>query len=66
MCIRDRYDDRPRTLRYLYFADSRDAFDADPETEFSADHTMHSLTAALLEHGKPLVGAPRELSLIHI
>ncbi len=55
------YDDRPRTLRYLYFADSRDAFDPDPETEFSADHTMHSLTAALLEHGKPLVGSPREI-----
>ena len=55
------YDERQRTLRYLYFADSRDAFDPDPDTEFSADHTMHSLTAALLAHGKPLVGAPREI-----
>ena len=55
------YDERHRTIRYLYFADSRDAFDPDPDTEFSIDHTMHSLTAALLQHGRPLLGAPREI-----
>ncbi len=55
------YDDEHATIRYLYFADSRDRFDPDSETEFAVDQEMHSMTAALLRHGKPLIGAPREI-----
>lgn len=55
------YDDKRETIRYLYFADSRDTFDPDPNTEFAIDHDMHSMTAALLRHGSPLIGSPREI-----
>ncbi len=55
------YDDKRETIRYLYFADSRDTFDPDPNTEFAIDHDMHSMTAALLRHGSPLLGSPREI-----
>ncbi len=52
------YDDRHDTIRYLYFADSRDQFDPDADTEYRVDQGMHSMTAALLRHGKPLIGSP--------
>ena len=55
------YDDKRETIRYLYFADSRDQFDPDPLTEFAIDHNMHSMTAALLRHGSTLIGSPREI-----
>jgi diguanylate cyclase (GGDEF)-like protein len=55
------YDNKRATIRYLYFADSRDRFDPDSETEFAVDQDIHSMTAALLQHGKPLIGAPREI-----
>lgn len=52
------YDDKRETIRYLYFADSRDRFDPDSETEYPIDQGMHSMTEALLRHGKPLIGSP--------
>ena len=52
------YDDKRATMRYLYFADSRDRFDPDSDTEYPIDQSMHSMTAALLRHGKPLIGSP--------
>ena len=55
------YDGKRETMRYLYFADSRDAFDPDAEVEYAVDHNMHSMTAALLRHGRPLIGSPREI-----
>ncbi len=55
------YDGKRETMRYLYFADSRDAFDPDAEVEYAVDHNMHSMTAALLRHGGPLIGSPREI-----
>jgi diguanylate cyclase (GGDEF)-like protein len=55
------YDDKRDAIRYLYFADSRDRFDPDPDTEFTFDSNMHSLTAALLHHGKALTGSPRQI-----
>lgn len=55
------FDDKRETLRYLYFADSRDTFDPDSETEFALDQDMHSMTAALLRHGRALIGSPREI-----
>ncbi|MBN8214218.1 MAG: EAL domain-containing protein [Xanthomonadales bacterium] len=57
------YDGKHATIRYLYFADSRDRFDPDSETEFAVDQDIHSMTAALLQHGKPLIGAPRKILL---
>ncbi len=55
------YDGERETMRYLYFADSRDAFDPSPDIEYAVDHTMHSMTAALLHHGRPLIGSPRRI-----
>ena len=55
------YDGKHKTMRYLYFADSRDAFDPDADTEYAVDHDMHTLTAALLRHGKPMIGSPRAI-----
>lgn len=55
------YDGKRETMRYLYFADSRDAFDPSADIEYAVDHNMHSMTAALLRHGRPLIGSPREI-----
>lgn len=55
------YDGNREVMRYLYFADSRDAFDPSPDIEYAVDHNMHSMTAALLRHGRPLIGSPREI-----
>lgn len=55
------YDGIREVMRYLYFADSRDAFDPSPDIEYAVDHNMHSMTAALLRHGRPLIGSPREI-----
>lgn len=52
------YDTERETLRYLYFADCRDDFDPDPRTEYSIHHLDHTMTAALLRHGQPLIGPP--------
>lgn len=52
------YDDNRQTMRYLYFADSRDRFDPDSDTEYHIDQGIHSMTEALLRHGKPLIGPP--------
>jgi diguanylate cyclase (GGDEF)-like protein len=55
------YDAAAETIRYLYFADSRDTFDPDAGTVYPAHRDEHSMTAALLRHGRPLIGAPREI-----
>ncbi len=55
------YDGKRKTMRYLYFADSRDAFDPDAGIEFAVDDDMHTMTAALLRYGRPLIGSPREI-----
>lgn len=52
------YDDNRQTMRYLYFADSRDRFDPDSDTEYHIDQGIHSMTEALLRHGKPLIAPP--------
>ncbi|MBL8263746.1 MAG: GAF domain-containing protein, partial [Xanthomonadaceae bacterium] len=51
------YDDVQDSIRYLYFADSRDKFDPDPDTVYPLGEGLHSMTAALLRHGRPLVGS---------
>jgi diguanylate cyclase (GGDEF)-like protein len=61
------YDPVAETIRYLYFADRRDTFAPDPDTAYAIDRGEHSMTAALLRHAKPLIGAPRDiLALIDI
>ncbi len=55
------YDGKRETMRYLYFADSRDAFDPNPDIEYAVEHDMHSMTAALLRHCRPLIGSARQI-----
>jgi diguanylate cyclase (GGDEF)-like protein len=55
------YDDGHDSIRYLYFADSRDRFDPDPDTVYPLVEGMHSMTAALLRHGRPLAGAAHDI-----
>ncbi|QDQ74717.1 EAL domain-containing protein [Pseudoluteimonas lycopersici] len=55
------YDDEARTVRFLYFADAMDTFVADPEQALPLSEMSNSLTVALLNHGKPLVGPSEEL-----
>ncbi|MFC0677605.1 EAL domain-containing protein [Lysobacter korlensis] len=50
------YDDVRERMRFLYFADQRDPYVADPDEEIGADDLPHSLTLALLRHGAPLRG----------
>lgn len=50
------YDDQRRTVRFLYFADQRDPYVAEPEREFGEEEMANSMTFALLRHGQPLRG----------
>ncbi len=50
------YDDVQETLRFLYFADQRDPYVAEPEVELGVSELGNSLTVALLQHGQPLFG----------
>ncbi|WAC64420.1 EAL domain-containing protein [Pseudoxanthomonas sp. SL93] len=50
------YDDQRRSVRFLYFADQRDPYVAEPEREFSEEEMANSMTFALLRHGQPLRG----------
>jgi len=50
------YDDQRRTIRFLYFADQKDAYVAEPEREFTEEEMANSMTFALLRHGQPLRG----------
>lgn len=55
------YDDIRQTLRFLYFADQRDPYVADPDVELDVDEMGTSLTVALLQHGQPLFGPSEEI-----
>jgi diguanylate cyclase (GGDEF)-like protein len=50
------YDDVRESLRFLYFADQRDPWVAQPETEIPVSEMPNSLTVAMLRHGNPLLG----------
>nr|WP_243708159.1 EAL domain-containing protein [Luteimonas arsenica] len=50
------FDDMRRTARFLYFADRRDPWVADPEVEIPLEEMPNSLTVGLLMHGHPLRG----------
>jgi diguanylate cyclase (GGDEF)-like protein len=55
------YDAASESIRYPYFADSRDTFNPGADTVFPLRHGDHSMTAALLRHGRPLFGAPQDI-----
>jgi diguanylate cyclase (GGDEF)-like protein len=55
------YDDIRETVRFLYFADQRDPYVADPAEELGLEEMGNSLTVALLRHGQPLFGPSQEL-----
>ncbi|MDR0181409.1 sensor domain-containing phosphodiesterase [Lysobacter arvi] len=50
------YDDVRDSMRFLYFADQRDTYVADPERDIPVDEMPNSVTVALLRHGEPLQG----------
>ncbi len=50
------YDDVRESVRFLYFADQRDPYVADPNVELDLGAMHNSLTVALLRHGKSLFG----------
>ncbi|MEJ7746933.1 MAG: EAL domain-containing protein [Luteimonas sp.] len=50
------YNEQGQTLRFLYFADRLDPYVANPDHEIPFSELSHSLTAALLRHGEPLLG----------
>ncbi|MFT3896480.1 MAG: EAL domain-containing protein [Thermomonas sp.] len=55
------YDEEAQTVRFLYFADAMDSFVAEPEQALPLSELSNSLTLALLNHGKPLVGPSEAL-----
>ena len=55
------YDDVRDALRFLYFADRRDPYVADPAQEMLAVDMRNSLTVALLRHGEALRGPSDDL-----
>src|SRR5690606_26506629 len=55
------YDEVARSIRFLYFADRLDPYEADPEVALSIDEMPTSLTVALLRHGRPLLGPSARL-----
>src|SRR5690606_6186933 len=51
------YDDIRETIRFLYFADQRDPYVANPDQELGLDEMGNSVTVALLRHGQPIFGS---------
>lgn len=52
-----RYDEARQTVRFLYFVDQLDPWQADPDREIPLDALETSLTAALLRDGRTRMGA---------
>ena len=55
------YDDVRDTMRFLYFADRLDTYEADPDEELHGCDLPNSLTMAILHHGEPAQGASDEV-----
>lgn len=55
------YDDLRATVRFLYFADQRDPWQAEPDRDIALDELGTSLTVAMLRDGRPLMGASASL-----
>nr|WP_235893677.1 EAL domain-containing protein [Lysobacter lacus] len=50
------FDEADETLRFVYFADERDDWVAEPDRVIHAREVPNSLTLALLRHGEPVRG----------
>ncbi|HEU0307015.1 MAG TPA: diguanylate cyclase, partial [Lysobacter sp.] len=55
------YDAARDSVRFIYFADEHDTRAIDPSEEFPAEEIRHSLTLALIRHGRPAMGPSRRL-----
>jgi diguanylate cyclase (GGDEF)-like protein len=64
-----RFDPTLETIRFIYFADSYDAYPPAPDQVFLPEEMSNSLTLAMLRHGKPVRGASvdirAKLDLLH-
>ncbi|WP_298574235.1 EAL domain-containing protein [uncultured Luteimonas sp.] len=56
-----RYDEVRETLRFLYFVDQRDPWQADPDAEIPLAEMPTSLTVAMLRHGQPMLGSSEQV-----
>ena len=56
-----RYDEVRETLRFLYFVDQRDPWQADPDEEIPLSEMPTSLTVAMLRHGQPMLGSSEQV-----
>ncbi len=50
------YDEDKDSLRFLYFADTLDQYEADPDMEIPLEALPNSLTVGLIRHGHALMG----------
>jgi diguanylate cyclase (GGDEF)-like protein len=50
------YDAEKQTLRFLYFVDTLDSYVADPDSDLPIEELPNSLTVAMIQHGKPVMG----------
>ncbi|MBS0462678.1 MAG: EAL domain-containing protein [Proteobacteria bacterium] len=55
------YDEVGDSLRFLYFADSLDPFDADPDMQIPLEALPNSLTVGLIRHGHAFMGSSEDL-----
>ena len=66
-CYIVEYDGSRDSLRFLYFADDNDPYQADSGREWTPAEMPHSLTFALLGHGQALRGPSRQIRrMLHI
>lgn len=56
------YNAERDTRRFIYFADVVDPRSIDPQDEIPAAQLSNSLTMAVIRQGRPLMGAPAQLS----
>jgi len=56
-----RYSPETDTMRFIYFADSQDPVNPDPNEEIPAAEMGNSLTLALIRHGRPVLGSSQEV-----
>lgn len=55
------YDAEKQTLRFLYFVDTADPYLPDPDSELPIAELPNSLTVAMIQHGRPMLGASDDI-----
>ena len=55
------YDAEKQTLRFLYFVDTLDPYTADPDSELLIEELPNSLTVAMIQHGRPVMGTSEDI-----